>query len=194
MEHLVCRFNYFKGSSLSSRSQEKKDKFKEVDQALGRSRGGFGTKIHLVCDKNGIPLNAIVSPAQKHDAAFFMPVLNGVDIPQRRGRPKNRPQMIMADRAYDASYIRRYLTARAIKSNIPLKKPRRGTKRRKRGPKPTFDPKKYKERNVIERLIGWLKNCRRIATRFEKNAHNFLAMIKLAFIKFYLKKYFSDRT
>lgn len=161
---------------------------------MGRSRGGFGTKIHLVCDKNGIPLNAILSPAQSHDAAFLIPVLDGVSVSQKRGRPKNKPAEIMADRAYDATYIRRYLTKRSIKSNIPLKKPRKGTKRRKRGPKPTFDPKKYKERNVIERMIGWLKNCRRIATRFEKNAQHFLAMIKLAFINLYLKKYFSDKT
>ena len=120
--------------------------------------------------------------------------MDGVSINQKRGRPKNRPEELIADRAYDATYIRKYLTKRAIKSNIPLKKPRKGTQRRKRGPKPTCDPKKYKERNVIERLIGWLKNCRRIATRFEKNAHNFLAMIKLAFINLYLKKYFSDTT
>ena len=53
---------------------------------------------------------------------------------------------------------------------------------------------KYKEPNVIERLIGWLKNCRRIASRFEKNAHNFMAMINLAFINLYLEKYFSDTT
>jgi transposase len=100
--------------------------------------------------------------------------------------------MLIADKAYDSRAIGTYLHKRRIQSNIPQRKKREGTQCRTKGPKPKFDAKLYKERNVIERLVGWLKNCRRIATRFEKKAEHFLAMIKLTFIKCYLKRHFSD--
>ncbi len=75
---------------------------------------------------------------------------------------------------------------------IPQNRRRPGSKRRKGGPKPKFDKQLYKERNVIERFFLWLKECRRIAARYEKKAISYLAMAKVAFINFYLKKYFSD--
>lgn len=117
-----------------------------------------------------------------------------VSIPQKRGRPRNRPAILIADKGYDSDKIRSYLRGRGIKSMIPQKKLRPGTKRRKKGPRPKFDDLLYKERNEVERLIGKLKIPRRIAMRFEKLAQCFLAMIKVAFIKFYLKKCLSDTT
>jgi transposase len=159
---------------------------------LGRSRGGFCSKIHLVCDGNGNPLSAIVSAGHRHDSAFFEDVLNTVSLPQQRGRPRTRPQVVIADKGYDGSPIRSYLRARAIQAVIPPKELKKESVRRKKGPKPVLDEDIYRERNIIERLIGHLKNCRRIATRYEKYANSFLAMVNLAFIKFYLKKYFSD--
>ena len=74
---------------------------------------------------------------------------------------------------------------------IPEKKKPHG---RKRGRPPVFDSELYRKRNVIERCIGWLKQARRIATRFEKLALNFLAMLKLAMIQRYLRIYLRDRT
>lgn len=75
---------------------------------------------------------------------------------------------------------------------IPERKAGRGRKRRRRGRRPIFDQKLYAKRNVIERLIGWLKENRRLATRFEKTAEAFLAMIKLAFIRRYFRTYLSN--
>lgn len=170
----------------------KKSPLEPADHALGRSRGGFCSKIHLVCDGNGNPLSAVVSAGHRHDCAFFAEVLNSVLVPQDRGRPRTRPEVVIADKGYDGAPIRSYLRKRAIGAVIPLKELKQGARRRKRGPRPKLDVKSYKKRNVIERLIGHLKNCRRIATRYEKYAISFLTMINLAFIKFYLKKYFSD--
>jgi transposase len=104
-----------------------------------------------------------------------------------RGRPRSRLERLVADRGYDARHIRRYLRRRGIRAVIPERRVGKGRKRRRRGRPPVFDKKLYAKRNVIERMIGWLKEHRRVATRFEKKAVHFLAMIKLAFIRRYLK-------
>ena len=165
-----------------------------LDHGLGRSRGGFSSKIHLVCDGKGNPLGAVISGGQRNDSAFFEQALRSVSIIQEHGRPKTRPQSVMADKGYDFRSVRTCLRKRNITAVIPQRKMPETWRCHKRGPKPKTNMKLYKERNVIERLIGWLKYCRRIATRFEKYATTFLAMVRLAFIKFYLKKYFSDIT
>jgi len=85
-----------------------------------------------------------------------------------RGRPRSGPRQLVADRGYDAGHIRRYL-------------------RRRRGRPPVFDKVLFAKQNVIERMTGWLKEHRRVATRSEKKALHVLAMIKLPFIRRYLK-------
>jgi len=101
--------------------------------------------------------------------------------------------MLVADRGYDARHIRRYLRQRSIRAMIPERRPGRGRKRRRQGRPPIFDNVVYAKRNVIERLIGWLKECRRLATRYEKYARCYLAMVKLAFIRRCFRKLdFSD--
>lgn len=121
-------------------------------------------------------------------------LLEAVHIPTLRGRPRVRPTYLLADRAYGVDRIRQYLRQRGIKAVIPNKAIPEGKKRRKRGPRPKVDRVLYAKRNVIERLFGWLKHARRFATRFEKKASHFLAMIKLACIRRLFKSYFSDTT
>jgi transposase len=152
------------------------------------------TKIHLVCDAGGVPLAARLSAGQRHDASQFEPLLDAVRLPRRRpGRPRTRPAQLVADRGYDARRIRRYLRRRGIRAVIPERRLRSGTTRRRRGRPPVFDKRVYAKRNVIERLIGWLKECRRLATRHEKYAQCYLAMVKLAFIRRCFRKLeFSD--
>jgi transposase len=112
------------------------------------------------------------------------PLMETVQIPRRRpGRPRTRPATLVADRGYDARHIRRYLRRRGIQAMIPERRAGTGRKRRRRGRPPIFDNAVYAKRNVIERLIGWLKECRRLATRYEKYARCYLAMVKLAFIR-----------
>ena len=163
-----------------------------ADQALERSRGGFTTKLHLVCDQQGIPLAMCVTAGQVQEATQVEALMTQIHLPQRRGRPRCRPQHIIADKGYDAQWIRQYLRRRGIRPEIPNRATPTGRQRRQRGPRPRYDRTLYKQRNVIERLFGWLKEHRRIATRFEKKASHFMAMIKLACIRRVFQSYFSD--
>lgn len=119
--------------------------------------------------------------------------MDTVKVPRRKpGRPRTKPRWLVADRGYDAQRIRRHLRRRGIRAMIPERRTAKG--RRRRGRPPVFDKKLYAKRNVIERLIGWLKECRRLATRFEKKARSYLAMVKLACIRRCFRKLdFSDR-
>ena len=96
-----------------------------------------------------------------------------------------------ADKGYDVPRIRDWLRRRRIAAIIPEKHKPHG---RKPGRPLVFDAAAYRRRNVIERSISWLKHARRIATRFEKLAVNFVAMLKLAMIQRYLRTYLRDTT
>lgn len=93
-----------------------------------------------------------------------------------------RPVAVAGDKGYRADWIDEYLLERGIRPVIPSK----SNEDRKARPV-EFDREQYRQRNIVERLIGWLKECRRILTRFEKRAANFLGMLKMAFIQRYLK-------
>src|SRR4051794_19789550 len=149
-----------------------------ADHALGRSRGGFGTKLHLVVDSHGIPLAAVVSPGQAHESRFVEPALGAVRLRRpgsRGGRPRTKPRRLAGDKGYSYPRVRQQLRRRGIRAVIPTRKDQPAN--------PRFDKPTYRRRNVIERLVGWLKESRRLATRFEKLAVNFLAMVKLAMIQ-----------
>ena len=149
------------------------------DHALGRSQGGFGTKVHVVCDGRGRPLGVVLTPGQQHESTVFEAVLDTVAVPQRGRPPRRRPRHVAGDKAYNHHRVRGWLRARRLGAVIP----RFRNQRRYR-----FDKVRYKARNVVERLIGWLKERRRLATRFEKLAVNFLAMLKIAMTLWFLKK------
>ena len=146
------------------------------DHALGRSRGGFGTKLHLIVDGHGIPLAAAVSPGQAHESKSLEPVLEAVRLRRPgRGRPRRRPKRLAGDKGYSYPRIRRYLRRRGIVAVIPTRKDQRRN--------PRFDKETYRRRNVVERCVAWLKENRRVGTRHEKLAVNYLAMVKLAMIR-----------
>ena len=154
------------------------------DHALGRSRGGYGTKIHLVTDGNGIPLAVTLTAGHRHESTSFESTMNAVDIPQRRpGRPRRRPAALAADKAYSYKRIRDWLHRRKIAPVIPQRANQEGC----RGGCRKFDAAAYRRRNVVERCVGWLKECRRVATRFERLATSDLGMLKLAMIQRYLR-------
>lgn len=146
---------------------------------MGRSRGGFGTKIHLITDKTGLPLAAEVSAGQRHDSVYAEPVLRAVRIHRHNGRVRTRPKALAGDKGYSYDRIRRYLRRRHIKAVIPTRK---NQQRR-----PGFDKESYRSRNVIERCVGWMKECRAVATRFDKLAVNYLATVKLSILQRYLR-------
>ena len=133
----------------------------------------------------------MLSAGQDADNYHLPATLDGVWIPVRQGW-RSRPKEVVADKAYNGGLVRNYLRKRGIQALIPEKALPKDHKRRKKGPHYRFDEQTYKERNVVERLINHLKEMRRLATRFEKLAAHFLAMVKLAFIKNLLNRYFSD--
>lgn len=93
------------------------------------------------------------------------------------------------DKGYSYPSVRAWFRQHKIAAVIPLREDQRA---RLKGQEPSFDKKTYRERNVIERCVGWLKECRRLATRFEKTALNFLGMVKLAMIGRCLRLCLSD--
>lgn len=95
-----------------------------------------------------------------------------------RGRPQVRPDRVAGDKGYSSPMIRRYLKERRIGAVIPTKVDE--------APDPSFDREAYRERNTVERTINRLKQWRRVATRYEKRAHNYRAMLTLAAILLWL--------
>ncbi|MFJ4444513.1 IS5 family transposase [Pseudomonas sp. NPDC089422] len=149
-----------------------------ADHALGRSRGGLTTKIHMLFDANGTPLRFLLSGGQASDISYAQPLLDEVSIPSsQRGRPRKRCKWLLADKGYDAEALRRYCDQYRMQPVIPLRS-------MKRKPKPglprLFDRPKYRQRNIIDRMFGWLKENRRIVTRFDKLAKSYAAMVSLA--------------
>lgn len=113
--------------------------------------------------------------------------MDGIAIPRRVGRPRKRPKKLTGDKAYSVIRIRDWLRARGIHPVIPH---REHETARHDG---RFDKQAYRRRAVIEQCVGWMKESRRVGTRFEKLAVNFHGMIQLAMIRRYLKLVFSDR-
>ena len=131
-----------------------------------------------------------MTAGQRHESTQFERVMEAVRIPQPKGRPRCRPARLAGDKGYSYARIREWLRRHRIKAVIPQ---RSDQKARHSGRPIDLDKEAYRRRSVIECCIGWLKECRRIATRFEKLALNFLAMIKVAIIERYLRIAFSDR-
>lgn len=109
--------------------------------------------------------------------------MQAVRISRGAGRPRQRPGRVLCDRAFDADRIRAWCRRRGIGTVIPPKKNRK----RKRGRPLSYDRTLYRERNVVERVIGHLKEHRRIGTRHEKLAVSYRAMVQLAFTERYLR-------
>ena len=130
-----------------------------------------------------------MTAGQVHDSTRLEPVLKKVRVKQKRGRPKSRPKKLAGDKGYSSGRIRSFLKERGIEAVIPHK----DNEKARHDPEVPFDKATYKRRCIVEQTIGWLKECRRIGTRFEKLAINFSAMVKLAMIKRTLKLVFSNR-
>ena len=160
-----------------------------ADHALGRTRGGWGSKIHLVCDGRGLPLATVLTGGQKQECKHFYQALDAIRIPRRFGRPRQRPAALAADKGYSYRHVRKWLRQHGIRAVIPQ---RIDQLRTHRGRPLRFNREEYRRRNIIERLVGWLKERRRIATRFEKLALHFGAMLKLALLQLYLNRYLAN--
>jgi transposase len=166
-------------------------------EALGRSRGGLTTKIHLAGEGKGRPLAVVLSEGQRHESTQLEPVLDRIRVPRqspdgrpRRGRPRKRPERLLLDKGYAYPKCRRALRRRGIPSMIPERKDQRQQRLRKgsRGGRPCrFSREEYRQRSWIERLINRLKQWRRIATRYEKRAQNYQAFVLIGCLLLWLE-------
>ena len=164
--------------------RKKRDPEEPDDHALGRSRGGFSTKIHILCDGLGHPLYFHLTPGQTHESSVLDIVLEGADVNllDSSGERIAWPVSLSGDKGYRADWIDEYVLQLGISPVIPSKE------NEHRDTRPVeFDRDAYRQRNIVERLIGWLKESRRIFSRFEKTAKNFGGMLKMAFIQQYLR-------
>jgi transposase len=132
-------------------------------QALGRSRGGFSTKLHVVVNGLGLPVEFRLTPGQAADVTQAESLLQGHDF-----------TAALADKGYDSKKLVDYIKSRGAEAVIP---PRSNLKEQRE-----YDRHLYKERNLVERFINRIKQFRRVATRYEKTARNFLAFVQVAAI------------
>ena len=138
------------------------------NEALGRSKGGFSCKVHAVCDAHGLPLKFILTGGQAADCTQAIPLLENIGA-----------AAVLADKAYDTNEIREWLKQCGIKAVIPPKS--------NRNDEIFCDFWHYKERHAIECLFGKLKYYRRISTRYEKKAINYMGMLCLASVFLWLR-------
>ena len=136
---------------------------------MGRSRGGLTTKIHALVDACGLPVKLKLTEGQAHDGRAAWDMVQ--DLPPA--------SVFLADRAYDSNALRRRLEGMGVFDNIkPM--PNRVTV-------PAFSQNLYRERNLVERFFNKLKHFRAVATRYDKDPENYLASVKLASIRIWLR-------
>ena len=136
---------------------------------MGRSRGGLTTKIHALVDANGNPIAIKLTEGQAHDGRAAADLFASVE----------KGQILLADRAYDSDALRQTMAERGAWANIkPM--PRRVNI-------PAFSPWLYRYRNCVERFFNKLKHSRAIATRYEKHDANYLALVKLAAARVWMR-------
>jgi transposase len=157
------------------------------DEALGRSRGGLTNKLHLACDGEGRPLSVVVTPGQRHESTQLEPVLDAIRITRAGGgRPRKRPRRLIADRGYSFPRCRLLLRRRGIPHTIPERRDQRERRKERPGRPLIFDTAAYAKRNVAERCVNQLTQWRGVATRYEKRAVNYKAMVMIAALMVWL--------
>jgi transposase len=140
----------------------------QAAQALGRSRGGFTTKIHGAISGLGLPAKLLLTPGQAADVSQAEELLEGL-----------RPAVVIADKAFDSKALVDVIEARGAEAVIPSLSSRKEHR--------AYDRERYKDRNLVERFWHKLKQYRRVATRYEKTAQNFLAFVHVASIMILLR-------
>lgn len=145
---------------------------KKTNQAIGKSRAGLTTKIHAITDGKGHAINFAITGGNTHDVTQAKELMSSAI---------HKVVSILADRAYDSNRIVEYIESESAKAVIPSRKNRK-TER-------DYDKEVYKNRNQIERFFNKIKQCRRVATRYDKLITSFLSVIQLAATLIVLPKF-----
>lgn len=151
---------------------------------MGPTKKGKGTKIMVATDKQGIPLTGIIASASISEYRLLLPTIDTLSIAKRPLHEIKKTKTLIADRGYDADWVRKKLREKGITPYIP--------KRRKIGhkEKPIYNNKIkpwYNIRWIVERSISWIGDFRRVTTRYEYYAHIFKAFFQLACIMICLR-------
>ena len=153
------------------------------------------TKLHIAFDGRGRPLSLVVTEGQRHESTQLEAVLSGISVPRRRGRARQRPEELVLDKGYSYPKCRHLLRKKGIKHVIPERsdqRQQRARKGRSGGRPPRFDRELYRQRSWAERGMNRLKQWRRVATRYEKRAANYLAVVRISSILIWLRSSLSD--
>jgi transposase len=140
---------------------------KRGGEQVGVTKKGKGTKWMLVVDGTGLPLGFHLESANVAEVKLAEQTLDTIRVARPRGRPKRRPQKLVADRGYDSSAFRATLRRRGIRMCIPPKR-RPATWRAKRGRPVVARRDDYRQRYTVERSFAWLGNFRRLLIRWER--------------------------
>ncbi|MBQ0850370.1 IS5 family transposase [Streptomyces sp. BH-SS-21] len=160
-------------------------------EALGRSRGGVTTKVHLLADDRARPLTWLTSPGQRGDSPMLVPVLETVHIRRRGpGRPRRRPDRVRGDKAYSSRGNRAYLRRRGIKATIAEPNDQQANRRnrgRAGGRPPALDKAQYRRRSAVERCVSKWKQFRAVASRYDKRDYIFNGTLTITAIVIWLR-------
>jgi transposase len=145
----------------------------------------------VVTDGAGTPLAAEVTAGQVHESTMAESVIGKavaslIGTRRKERKRRHKPKKLAADKGYSVQRIRDWLTEQKIEPVIPHK----ANEKARHDPATKFDREAYRGRSVAEQCVGWLKEFRRIGTRFEKLAVNFHGMLQLAMIQRYLRLLF----
>lgn len=150
-------------------------------EAIGRSRGGLTTKIHLACDGQGRPLAFTITAGNVNDCTQFEQVMARISVSRRGpGRPRTRPEQVVADKGYSSTKIRSYLRRRGIKAAIPERIDQINGRIRRGESRCRLDRAAYRRRNLVERCFNKLKHNKVLATRYDKLARHYQALVTIA--------------
>jgi transposase len=138
--------------------------------ALGRSRGGFSTKINTRTNAEGLPIAFDFTPGQDHDVTAYPALMDDID---------SDPQQMLGDKGYDSEAVRQDIEQRGGKAQIPSIASRKIQH--------AVDKAVYALRNRIERFFNRLKNSRRVATRYDKLTASFAGFVLLATTRIWIR-------
>ena len=153
--------------------------------AVGKTKRGKGTKWMVLVDGEGVPLGVRLESASPHEVTLAEATLAEVRVPQRRGRPRQNPERLIGDSAYDSDPLRERMKTRNIELIAPYRK-----NRKERLYEDGRKMRRYKRRWIVERTHSWLGQFRRLLVRHEFLLSMYRAFFYVACLWITLRRYF----